>query len=283
MSKSNFRQTDREVQAVFSENLRVLVGRVPSVSKLCRDLNINRTQFNKYLSGEATPRPLLLNRICQHFDTDARILLEPLSKLEIPAQSPFEGAVHDFMRGGVETVPYDVLPDRIYAEWMLSLVHPGMVSFNLTRMYTENGVRRYRIKIPNPFLRGPNFPEKSGKFSVFNGLIIRQGNEFSTMDHGEYSSILRFTTYRVGYSVNPGFYPGVKTTGTSYVPNMMNCSTPCFLEKLPVKLSKVLKLARTPRHQPFDKAPEYVREILTETSQSSFMVPGNPLWPTGKP
>ena len=70
-----------EVRGIFGANLRQLSGRYPSIAGLCRELGINRTQYNRYLSGESFPRPDVLQRICTFFDTDARILLEPVDEL----------------------------------------------------------------------------------------------------------------------------------------------------------------------------------------------------------
>ena len=41
-----------DLRAVFSQNLKELMGASPNVSALCRELSLNRTQFNRYLAGE---------------------------------------------------------------------------------------------------------------------------------------------------------------------------------------------------------------------------------------
>ncbi|MCE0507151.1 helix-turn-helix domain-containing protein [Roseivivax sp. GX 12232] len=70
------------MRARFGRNLRELSSRAHSISALCRELGINRTQYNRYLSGESFPRPDILHRICTHFGTDARILLCDVSEIE---------------------------------------------------------------------------------------------------------------------------------------------------------------------------------------------------------
>ena len=67
---------------MFGANLRLLANQYPSVAALCRDLDINRTQFNRYLAGDSFPRPDVLHRICTFFNVDARILLEPCGNIE---------------------------------------------------------------------------------------------------------------------------------------------------------------------------------------------------------
>ena len=75
-------QNPAELRQVFGDNLRRLTQQFKSVSEVCRELGINRTQFNRYLSGESFPRPDVLYRICAFFDVDARILLEPLDEVQ---------------------------------------------------------------------------------------------------------------------------------------------------------------------------------------------------------
>lgn len=67
---------------IFSDNLRKLCKDQPSVSHVCREIGINRTQFNRYLSAESWPRPDVLARICNYFDVDANILLVPIKNKE---------------------------------------------------------------------------------------------------------------------------------------------------------------------------------------------------------
>ena len=74
--------TPTQLRAVFGQNLRLLSQGHSTISSICRELAINRTQFNRYLSGESFPRPDVLHKICSFFETDARIILEPLDQIE---------------------------------------------------------------------------------------------------------------------------------------------------------------------------------------------------------
>ena len=60
-----------EVRGIFGANLRHLSGRYPSIAGLCRELGINRTQYNRYLSGESFPRPDVLQRIVMGVGAEA--------------------------------------------------------------------------------------------------------------------------------------------------------------------------------------------------------------------
>jgi transcriptional regulator with XRE-family HTH domain len=63
----------------FAENLLALSVRNESIAKTCRDLDINRQQFNKYLSGNVLPSEATLERITKLFNIDALELFKPPS------------------------------------------------------------------------------------------------------------------------------------------------------------------------------------------------------------
>jgi transcriptional regulator with XRE-family HTH domain len=66
----------------FAQNLFSLATRGGSIAQTCRDLNINRQQFNKYLSGAVLPNAETLSRITEHFRVDALVLFGPPDGLE---------------------------------------------------------------------------------------------------------------------------------------------------------------------------------------------------------
>jgi transcriptional regulator with XRE-family HTH domain len=57
-------------QREFCENLRMLCSYYRSVADVCRKLNINRAQFNRYLNGSSKPSSHTLERICDFFGVD---------------------------------------------------------------------------------------------------------------------------------------------------------------------------------------------------------------------
>ncbi|GGG74933.1 hypothetical protein GCM10011415_24330 [Salipiger pallidus] len=101
------------LRSVFGENLKLLVKKAPSVSALCRELGINRTQFNRYLAGESFPRPDVLHKICDFFGVDARILLEPVEQIA-PEAVP-------------EANPADDVPNGLLSHpWLGSFTGPAL-------------------------------------------------------------------------------------------------------------------------------------------------------------
>lgn len=53
----------------FAENLTKLCESKPSIAAVCRATDINRQQFNRYLSGRALPNERNLRKLCRYFKT----------------------------------------------------------------------------------------------------------------------------------------------------------------------------------------------------------------------
>ncbi len=66
-----------ERTATFAENLRYLCDLRGSISLICRKVNINRQQFNKYLSGRHMPSSANVRIIADHFGLGADVLFSP--------------------------------------------------------------------------------------------------------------------------------------------------------------------------------------------------------------
>ncbi len=99
------------IRAQFARNLRLLCAGYPSVSKVCRQLEINRAQFNRYLNGESYPRPDMLARICDFFETDARILIKPLEDIaQVKPDLLSHPEIRDFAAPETTRIPEDTLP-----------------------------------------------------------------------------------------------------------------------------------------------------------------------------
>jgi transcriptional regulator with XRE-family HTH domain len=62
----------------FTANLKRVASYYPSISEMCRKLEINRHQFMKYLSGASFPSRYTMRRICDFFGVDEYEILLPL-------------------------------------------------------------------------------------------------------------------------------------------------------------------------------------------------------------
>ena len=61
----------------FSANLRLVCDRRGSISQICRKIQINRQQFNKYLSGRHQPSAANVRIIAEHFGLGPDVLFSP--------------------------------------------------------------------------------------------------------------------------------------------------------------------------------------------------------------
>src|SRR6056297_1992858 len=163
-----------ELRGMFGRNLRVLTGSYPSIAALCRELGINRTQFNRYLAGESFPRPDILHRICTFFEVDARILLEPVEAL-----TPSVGDLlnHPELEGffGAEplNVPESVFPSGFYRFVRRSFLDDSKLVLGLVLVKRRDGYTFLRSYEPREAMRLQGLsvapPDRE-----FRGLILRQ-------------------------------------------------------------------------------------------------------------
>ncbi len=163
-----------QLRAIFGDNLRALSADYPSVAELCRDLGINRTQFNRYLSGESFPRPDVLHRICQFFGTDARILLERADHLETAS---FDLLSHPAVAGffGPEpvAVPEELFPNGIYRFVRRSFVDEAQFVRGLIQIHREDGYTFLRGYEPMDALRTQGL-STARRDREFRGVVMRQ-------------------------------------------------------------------------------------------------------------
>ncbi len=132
-----------ELRDMFGANLRMLAKKYPSISELSRQLAINRTQFNRYLSGESFPRPDVLDRICAFFEVDARILLEPVSKIENTGCILNGPVLADFLGVGVNNVPHEVFPNGFYRFSRRSFINNTQFVVGLVYVFRDNDYNTY--------------------------------------------------------------------------------------------------------------------------------------------
>lgn len=163
-----------QLRAIFGDNLRALSADYPSVAGLCRDLGINRTQFNRYLTGESFPRPDVLHRICQFFGTDARILLERSDSL---TSASFDLLGHPVVAGffGAEpvAVPEELFPNGIYRFVRRSFVDETLFVRGLVNIHREDGYTFLRGSEPIDALRMQGL-STARKDREFRGVVMRQ-------------------------------------------------------------------------------------------------------------
>ena len=129
-----------DLRNMFGANLRQLSRQYPSISELSRRLGINRTQFNRYLSGESFPRPDVLDRICRFFGVDARILLDPVDKLSKAGQVVNGAFLADFLGHGVQKLSEEFFPSGFYRFTRRSFINEEKFVIGLVYVFRDAGV-----------------------------------------------------------------------------------------------------------------------------------------------
>lgn len=158
---------------MFGKNLRILAKRYPSVSELSRQLQINRTQFNRYLSGESFPRPDVLDRICAFFGVDARILLDPVDSLSGHEDVMTGDVLSDFVGAGAADIPEDFFPSGFYRFSRRSFINNTQFVVGLVFVFRDRGntyVRGYENRMA---MRQQGLPTDAAT-REFRGFITRQ-------------------------------------------------------------------------------------------------------------
>ena len=250
-----------ETRAVFGRNLRVLCSGESSVSDLCRRIGINRTQFNRYLSGEAFPRPDILQRICTHFDVDARILLEPLASLQPDWRLRAALRLRDIAMPP-QARPFDhyLMPDGIYQFWRKSFSHPGSYVGGLWRVYTRDGVKLLKSFdiYPQPVRRGTR---RFSRKVPYSGVFMQHFDGVSLLCSTGSENVLSFTFFEYGLSGSTRFYNGVSMLTRRQMQGTARLSS-IVLERFTGDCAELLRLARQVGIGDGARMPEPARRAL---------------------
>lgn len=167
-------QDPARIRGIFGANLRRLAGRFPSVAGLCRELGINRTQFNRYLSGESFPRPDVLYRICRFFDVDARILLEPVDQIA-PERAGLlnHPAVAEFLGASSANVAEADFPSGFYRFSRPAFTDDARFVVGLVYVFRQDGHTFIRGYEPREAMRQQGLPTDAAT-REFRGIVMRQ-------------------------------------------------------------------------------------------------------------
>lgn len=257
--------TARDIHDIFPSNLRRLVSQSGhSVAEISRATGINRTQLNRYLSGDSSPRPEVLYRICAHFGVDARILLEPLHQIDdhnSAPQSPYR-SIEEFAFGRADYWSLSHPPPLgIHRYWQVSSLNPDWVNCYLIRLFELDGATVFRA-LSAPVLDGfgatdcPIEPRREVRGVLTNqvdGLVI----------HAYLQKGLRISFSFLTHPVltERPIYPGVVMVGRPVEPNVRRIVR-CAFEVVPQD-HRMRSILRGSQGQRLDGLDGYLRDILT--------------------
>ena len=165
----------------FATNLKLLCTQHPSVAHVCRSLNINRQQFNKYLNGTVTPSRYNLQRICEFFHVQSSVMdSDPLQfrSARMDKHKTAEPHERDFDLNRI----IDNLPNAIdqleryqgyYYSYFHALGYPGFIVRSLIHIYRHND-RFYTKSVEHLWDKSqPDVPRNRFKYQ---GIILYLGD-----------------------------------------------------------------------------------------------------------
>lgn len=262
------------VLEVFGQNLRNLTALRGSQTSVAQDLDINRIQFQRYLRSESFPKPNVLQKICDYFGVDARILTDLLTPAQLelisaglyntatmpPEIAAMQEAVgfcapdQDYFHGSNE------FPDGIYQIWRGANSRRDCATQLLMRVHTlaaARVVRGYTSRELSPrHLRG------FGRKREFRGMVLRQREGYTILFfHSEPSraiSLMHLRTIELGLM---SAATGISVLARSEQ-EFGNRITRCLVMKVEGGLPGMLEAARMPAFLPWDKVPRQIYPFI---------------------
>jgi len=169
-------------------NLQLLCKHYTSIADVCRRLNMNRAQFNKYLNGKSTPSPYNLKRICDFFGVEESEINLPnekfidiiagsktknSSKTKTAAQALFERLKKHSSDEIIDYVGY-------YHEYYHSMSAPGYILCSLVHLIELDGSYIYSRNE-----RLQSFSSKGGEGDrySYHGVAYCLKGRFFFVDH----------------------------------------------------------------------------------------------------
>ena len=248
-----------DLRMILGDNLRRLCRDTGSISELCRTIAVNRTQFNRYLSGAAFPRPDVLFRICRHFKVDANILLERLDDTPQPPRpglAPPGRLVIDTHR------PFDhyLLRDGMYHYWRKSFRQPGRAYCGMARITTEGNAKLWKGYDIHDIPIRAGF-KRFARSSRYEGQLIQQFDGFVLLSRTPHSDQMNVTFFEYGLDALPDYYSGISFVTRRRL-SEANRLTAIAMQRLPDGCAAWLRAARACGSQPAEAVPAYIRAAL---------------------
>lgn len=112
----------------MAKNLQRLTGRVGSANYVCRELDINRQQFEKYLKGRSLPSTTTLKKICSYFEISEEDLFAAELESEVAEahEPPVDHTCETVLEPLFSEPPPSIKPG-IYFLWMTIPTRPQQV------------------------------------------------------------------------------------------------------------------------------------------------------------
>lgn len=255
----------QDIRAIFGRNLQSLAARAGSVSQLCRDLGINRTQFLRYLNGSAFPRPDVLQRICAHFGVDARILLEPIDDIPPPSDHQHLAALMDRTHPEAAElhIPETMFPSGLFRIWRRSFALPDRAVVSLARVWREGRltlIKSYEPQQLTPYA----FDMARPPVAPVQGFVMRAEDGVVALSMPRGQRLHRFTYLRQGHAGFGTLHAGYATLARDRSAGQLR-AVGVLAEHLLAPHPPLIRLARETGYRPMDQVPAlFARHLMQD-------------------
>lgn len=267
-----------KIAYVFAANLRHLTNRVGNISEVARLLDINRAQYNRYLSSESYPKPVILDRICKFFNVDARILTEPLHSEDIqnlpqPTLRNTPSEVNKYWEQAAHWLPGDKsatpgpeeISDGIHLFWRRSMARLDRYVCSPLLIKSQRGIRTVKMyDVKSTLLMSHTTLPKDREY---RGIALRQNHGLAILLFPCTSiTVMAMINLSKDHGISTEFIPGNLTLPRGEAPTTRR-TTPCILQRLPEKPQSLIKAARNSRYFSEDSIPSDIRTMLHDLEQ----------------
>lgn len=254
---------ETQLATVFAKNLTQLTAARPSITQVARDLGINRTQYNRYLSGEAHPRPEILARICAYFGLDARILLEPLDRLQGPQAQGVGLKLRSIFSALSSDFDHARMPDGLYQFLIPNMLNPSELAADFMYIYTlPDGRKQLEWAAPR-FHAEDTGMGTSWQDRKLSGPMFQHVDGVSLLISNPVARLMMHWFVSPGYRGAPHVHTGYATMSQTAGPGKLQIA-PLILRKLPTSFADILRIRRAQPKLSFDTLPEHFAAYLRD-------------------
>ena len=207
-------------QSEFCANLRTLCSYYRSVADVCRKLNLNRAQFNRYLNGTSKPSSHTIERICDFFGVEPAEIYLPREHfhqiVQVRPKQRKERAIYSEHVGRLQHQSNGKFDKYLgyYYEYYYSMCTLGQVLRGLVRVFERDGAVYYE--------RLERFPPQRGDLSQtykckYVGAAFYLNDRIFLIDYesltaNEISQTILFPTYKNKVTLLSGLVIGVASS-----------------------------------------------------------------------
>jgi transcriptional regulator with XRE-family HTH domain len=188
LSHGERHQMRNDLQVYVQKNLATLVDSCRSVADMCRKVDVNRQQFNKYLAGQHVPSQKILQKIARYFMMEAEDLFREPANFkkfyegfdnELPIGLRSSSQFNHFLPLAKQSA--GLLEDYlgVYYRYHNSSIYKGRILRSVTCLYRAESMVQYVTIERFPLLDGSG---KIGYSFTYHGFCLLFGDRVFLVD-----------------------------------------------------------------------------------------------------